>query len=189
MKELEEKINWNEWFYIDYEDDGNPFLRWKNIGKSRKMKIGDRAGCDNVGAGYFAVRLNGKRYYNHRIIFEMLGGKFTEELKYIDHINGDKLDNRFENLRATSNLINSINRRKSSNNTSGITGVCWQTPISGILYAAAKWFDNNGKQQYKHFSVKKLGIMEAFAMAVEHREKMIEELRRNGLDYTERHGT
>ena len=46
--------------------------------------------------------------------------------KQVDHINGDKLDNRIKNLRLVTNQQNQFNRSSLKiNNTSGKTGVCW----------------------------------------------------------------
>ncbi len=68
-------------------------------------------------------RLNEKRskdYYLHR---EIMG--VTDRKMQIDHINGNSLDNRKENLRVCTNAQNSRNSKLAKNNTTGYKGVSW----------------------------------------------------------------
>jgi hypothetical protein len=44
----------------------------------------------------------------------------------VDHINGDRSDNRFCNLRVVTLQENRKNMRMCKRNTSGVTGVCWE---------------------------------------------------------------
>lgn len=61
-----------------------------------------------------------RRYVSmHRLI---LGAKLGQS---VDHVNGDGLDNRRENLRLCTQAQNMRNTRLRSNNTSGYKGVSW----------------------------------------------------------------
>jgi len=62
----------------------------------------------------------------HRIVYSMYHETALDVALYIDHINGNKLDNRPENLRLVSQLENTRNARMSIHNKSGVNGVYWQ---------------------------------------------------------------
>jgi hypothetical protein len=55
---------------------------------------------------------------------QILGLNFQDG-KIVDHINGDKLDNRRENLRVCTAGENSRNQKINKRNTSGFKGVCF----------------------------------------------------------------
>lgn len=59
----------------------------------------------------------------HRYIMYLAGHNITN--KQIDHINGNTLDNRIENLRLCTSKDNNRNASKRQDNTSGYKGVSW----------------------------------------------------------------
>jgi hypothetical protein len=111
------KLVWNE--YFTYED-GN--LYWNKL-LSRRNPVGKLAGSF-ASNGYRQVQIDGTNYRVHRIIYEMLVGEI-ERGCYIDHINGDKSDNRLENLRVATPAQNQANSKTPRNNTSGYKGVSY----------------------------------------------------------------
>lgn len=62
----------------------------------------------------------------HRIIYERISGIALNKGQYIDHIDGDGLNNTRENLRLVTNAENLKNRKRHSNNKSGYKGVVAQ---------------------------------------------------------------
>lgn len=73
-------------------------------------------------AGYVHVGINGKLYTAHRVIYMMVVGNWPKE---IDHINGDRADNRWCNIREVDRLTNNKNIKRRADNKSGVTGVYW----------------------------------------------------------------
>lgn len=71
------------------------------------------------GNGYPQTRTNGEKKFLHHIVMN------TTQI--IDHINGNKLDNRRPNLRLADASLNNLNKHSSSRNTSGVIGVSWSS--------------------------------------------------------------
>lgn len=90
------------------------------------FKIGDIAGGVSS-QGYIQIGLciNGKDYNmsGHRIAWFLYYG--AEAALHIDHVNGNRADNRIENLRLATRSQNMHNMGKNINNTSGFKGVNW----------------------------------------------------------------
>lgn len=63
------------------------------------------------------------RYRAHRIAFALTMNVWPEG--EIDHINGNRADNRWLNLRAVSRAENARNIKRHATNTSGVSGVVW----------------------------------------------------------------
>ena len=102
---------------FDYKD-GN--LIWK-APTSPRVKIGDIAGHLNP-TGYISIGVEGKLYLGHRLIYLYHNGYFPS---YIDHIDGNRSNNKIDNLRNATKSQNQMNIRLSTRNKSGTKGVSW----------------------------------------------------------------
>ena len=85
--------------------------------KKDNKKIGTKAG-----AGYLYTYTNGSVFSIHRIIYTMHNPDFDQSLS-IDHIDGNPLNNKIENLRAVTHKQNLRNQKLRNTNTSGVMGV------------------------------------------------------------------
>ena len=93
---------------------------WK-IKSAKNIKIGDRAGYLDKSHNYRKIKINGKRYPEHRLVFLYMIGLIPIQ---VDHDNHIRDDNRWINLNASTRKLNQKNLSKNKNNTSGYTGVC-----------------------------------------------------------------
>ena len=101
---------------FEYRDG---FLFWK-ISRPH-VKIGQKAGFSGD-RGYWKITVGNRMYRAHRIIFLFHHGYLPAE---IDHIDGDRQNNKIENLRPANRSQNLVNKGLSNKNTSGAKNVSW----------------------------------------------------------------
>lgn len=106
---------------VSYNSDTGEFC-W--CVSERGLKNGKPAGCVS-GAGYLVIKINRKQVRANRLAIFLCTGQWPNG--EVDHINGDKLDNRLANLRVADRCINSQNKRnaQANNKSCGLLGVTW----------------------------------------------------------------
>lgn len=113
-------------------------IAWRNGPRAGKVAASDK------GRGYLTVRFDGRALFVHRVVFILHTGQDPYPL-HIDHINGQRNDNRPENLRAVTNAENIAHRtRLNRNNRSGYAGVYWSN-------AAKRWVASIKRNRVTHY--------------------------------------
>lgn len=101
-----------------YDPDTGSIVRKVSRGNA---KVGTVVGRPDT-KGYLRVCVDGKDYKAHRLAWLMYYGEWPND--QIDHINGDKTDNRISNLRDCNTSLNCCNQHKARvNNKLGVQGV------------------------------------------------------------------
>lgn len=103
--------------FLEYRD-GELFWKKKH---SRTVIIGNKVG-NMDSKGYLRMCINYKEFRLHRIIFLMHHGYLPE---FIDHIDGNKTNNRIGNLRPATKSENAKNTQLNAKNKSGFKNVSW----------------------------------------------------------------
>lgn len=137
-------------------DQVTGLLTWK-VTNSNRAKAGTVTGAVNS-VGYLHVCLHYKSYKAHHLAWLLSTGSWPAQ--QLDHINGNRADNRLDNLRECTVAENHQNKAKYRSNSSGVTGVGWYRP-------AKKWRAHivlAGKQIH-------LGLFETIEEAAAAREK------------------
>src|SRR6201996_5004855 len=97
-------------------------LYWRIVPEVPARVRGKRALTAKSGSGYLFGSFRGQHMQRHRVIWKLATG--LEPLE-IDHIDGDRTNNRVSNLRSVTHVENCRARGRYATNTSGITGVSW----------------------------------------------------------------
>ena len=98
-----------------------------------KRYIGSKAGCFDKVHGYSKVRVHGKYYFEHRLIYKWVTGKDPEGV--IDHVNQEKSKvkyNAFHALEVVSDQVNIVRSKRKNRKDKLPTGVTF----SGKSYQA-----------------------------------------------------
>lgn len=104
---------------LNYDPETGVFT-WK-VRPARRVQIGDAAGHFGT-HGYRYLKLKQIRYCEHRLVWFYVHGVWPKH--EIDHIDGDKANNRIANLRDVTRSVNVQNRRSAQgNNLCGFLGV------------------------------------------------------------------
>jgi hypothetical protein len=89
--------------------------------QARRIVPGMEAGTIRTRCHYLAVGIRRDYFYAHRIIWKIMTG--NDPIDQIDHIDGDRLNNRWDNLRTATNSSNLWNSKLRADNSSGFKGV------------------------------------------------------------------
>lgn len=113
---------------LDYDPATGEFAWRLHTGR---VAAGQRAGCAK-GDGYTLIRVDRVKYRAHRLVWLHVHGRWPAEA--LDHIDGDRANNRLANLREATVRQNVVNSRAKRQNKHGIKGVI-QNPKSGTWTA------------------------------------------------------
>lgn len=113
---------------IDLFEYKDGHLYWKQS-TSTKIKEGSLAGSLS-NRGYYQVGVGKKTYLVHRIAFLYVHGWLPETL---DHVDGNRQNNRIENLRPATRAQNNRNARVRKDSVSGVKNVKWHKPLKKWL--------------------------------------------------------
>ncbi len=194
-----------------YYDPSSPScLRWKEtLFVTVKGKLRPHHFCvkdmpaGSIGShGYWEVRINKVLYLAHRIVYLLNNDEFYSD-SFIDHVDGNRINNNIDNLRVVSRAINNRNQKKRKRKDFTIDGILFkasEVPM-GISWDSkrgrwiASYVELDGSKIQKQFNPtaakyrsEESPLFSAYNDAIFWRSNMIDSLNSNGAGYTETHG-
>lgn len=192
MIKEENEIDFKDYFVVDPSSPTG--LRWRDdvndgiTGRGKNTHAGQPAGVKRIiknRTDSMVVSVKCKIYMLNRVVWEMVNGPIPEGY-IIDHLDGNPLNNKIENLACKTRGENMQNRKIDSRNNTGFPGVS-RSEKNGNLVFVAVYSDHNMKSKNKRFPVSKYGE-DAFRLACEWRVENLKRLNNEyGLKYTDRH--
>jgi HNH endonuclease len=113
-----------------------------NLDRNERIKKGEQAGTIDH-KGYVRIRIGNKKYRAHRLAYLYMTGEWPTTI--LDHINRNRSDNKWSNLRPVTERYNYYNASDNRNNSSGVRGVHWQKGIN-------RWVAKIGEHHRKCFA-------------------------------------
>lgn len=113
--------------YFEVDSSSPSWISWKL--QSGSATPGSFAGYKKTDSKkiYYKIRFKSKYYLAHRIVWVLYNKENLSGNLIVDHIDGNSENNSPENLRAVSQRENNQRKSIASNNTSGTTGVSWNS--------------------------------------------------------------
>lgn len=158
--------NIEEWRLIDGYDN----YQVSSVGRVRNTNTMKILKPMKHVSGYYLINLSNnnvrKNYQIHRLVCFAFCNN-DNDYNVVDHIDRNRINNNYLNLRWVTDSMNSRNRTISNINSTGIQGVSFDTNYNRWK---AQWHDNEGPKS-KAFPVKKYGE-QARQMAIDYRREM-----------------
>jgi len=147
---------------FDYDPDTGRLI-WRVTLCNRA--VSGRVASTKNDSGYLMVKVQGRAYRQHRVAWLIMTGSWPAE--EIDHINGDRSDNRLCNLREATRVQNAQNTARPRNATNDRRGVIWhkrakkwvaQISVDGITRYLGTYSDLEQASQVYQDEAKKLRL-------------------------------
>lgn len=107
--------------YLDYDPETG-VLRWKKVhGKSKVGQVAGSRAWSTRGSYYWKISFKRQTVWAHRAAFAFIHGRWPHPC--CDHVDGNGLNNRADNLRECSLSQNQHNKGASRTNSTGVKGV------------------------------------------------------------------